>query len=296
MRVRIFTIVIFLAQLGLAQEISIRGGFVQDSLGVGEEIQFWMSATYPIDLEVVLPDSNFKFSPYEFVDKQYLPTNVRSGIAFDSVIYTLQSFEIESVQMLQLPAYALNDADSTVIFSNIDSIYFKVLAPVVTDTTSLVENTAYLEVNRNFNFPMFWLVIGLLVVIAVATFLIFGKKIRRYLKIRRIRQEYETFSNRITQYIRDLKSKPDDQVAEEALVYWKRYLEQLENKPFSKLTTREILNYQYANELIEPLKSIDRLVYGKIDDSEIYKSFQSVEDFTQHRYNTKLDELRYGDK
>jgi hypothetical protein len=64
---------------------------------------------------------------------------------------------------------------------------------------------------------------------------------------------------------------------------------------FTKLTTQEILsNYDHTEELKTALKSIDRCIYGGITDENLYRHFQSIEDFTQYRYGKKIDEIKHG--
>ncbi len=276
------------------QEIQIEGGFVQDSLGIGEEVQFWLRASYPTNLELLLPDSNYNFSPFELVAREFVPTEIRSGLAFDSAAYTVQSFEIDAVQYLKLDALVLSGADSVVITSNLDSIYFKELAPVVTDSTVLKTNLSYIDVARQFNYPLLWIIIVVVFIVVVAVLLIFGPRIRQALLLRRLRKDYESFSEAITQFIRELQDQPEPELAEQALSTWKTYMERLEKRPYKKLTTKEILENNNNAELRDTLKVIDRTVYGKITQLEIFKKFQDIEDFTQHRYSMVVDKVKDG--
>ena len=56
-----------------------------------------------------------------------------------------------------------------------------------------------------------------------------------------------------------LKSTPEAQLAETTLSYWKKYQERLDKFPFTKLTTKEILEESFTKELEKPLHAIDRL-------------------------------------
>ena len=42
-----------------AQDITVRGGFFLDSLRVGDETGYYLSATYPSSLNIIFPDSTF---------------------------------------------------------------------------------------------------------------------------------------------------------------------------------------------------------------------------------------------
>ncbi len=277
-----------------AQEIKVNGGFVEDSLLIGEDVNFWITASYPSDLEMVFPDSVYNFSPFEFSSKTFFPTKSIDGAAFDSTVYTIQSYEIDLVQYLSIPAIILDGLDSAVIQTPIDSILLKELAPIVSDTTTLIANTDYESVNRFFNYPLLYIILGSLAFIAIVLLLIFGKKIIRFFKLRKLRKEYENFSGQLSGYINSLKSNPESDLAEKALFFWKRYQERLDKFPFTKLTTKEILAESFAKELEKPLHSIDRLVYGKRETESIFQDFQQIEDFTQYRYNKKVEEIRDG--
>lgn len=277
------------------QEIKIRTGFVQDSLGIGEPVHYWLSARYPAEMEVILPDSAYNFSPFEIIEREFTPTIAEGNMAYDSAVYTLQSFEIDLVQYLSVDALVLEGADTIVLSSDPDSIYFRELVVAVTDTTQLKTNLAYREVVGVFNYPL-WSFIALgIFIIMILTLIIFGKKIARNFKLKKLRKEYEQFSYKIGLHINKLKEEPAPRVAEDALSEWKKYLERLEKVPYSKYTTKEILAFDNNQELKDTLKIIDRTVYGKVEQKEIFKSFQDIEDFTQHRYTMALDRIKNGD-
>ncbi len=287
-------IFLLLSFMSMSQEIQVKGGFLEDSLLIGQDINFYLTATYPPSLEMVFPDSNASFAPFEYSAKLFFPTEMKGELAYDSTIYTLQSFEIDPVQYLQLATAILDGADSTVIKSNIDSIYLTELAPMVSDTTQLIANADYFTVDRAFNYSLFYIILGAVVLVVIILLVIFGKRIVRYFKLRKLKNEYESFSRALTEFIRELKKRPDPDTAEYALNTWKKYQEKLEKFPFTKLTTREIVIKDFNKELEKPLKSIDRLIYGKRETETVYQDFQQIEDFTQHRYNKKVEEIKYG--
>ena len=150
-------------------------------------------------------------------------------------------------------------------------------------------------VTRNIiNYPLMWIIVGILLVISLMIFFIFGQKIRNYFTIRRLKKEYGLFSNFISQSINVLKESVDRERAAQSLTQWKNYLERIELQPFSKLTTKEILALEFTSELKEALRNIDKNVYGNHRDPELYKSFQDIEDFTQHRFHMKIADIKNG--
>ncbi len=294
MRLIVLSLLLSISSVGRTQQISVKGGFLEDSVAIGEEIHFWLSAKYPPDLQLVLPDTNYNFAPYEFVEKTYLPSELIGQQAEDSAVYTLQSFEIDPIQYLQLSAIILADGDSLALACEMDSIIFKELAPVVTDTTRLKTNIEFQAVGRQFNYPLLWIILVALFVLVSVFVLVFGGKIRKSWKIKKLKKEYQTFSNIISEHIRKLKENPQPALAETALTHWKTYLEKLEKVPYTKYTSSEILEQQRNAELRDTLRQIDKTVYGKIPQNDIFERFQDIEDFTQHRYSMTLDELKNG--
>ena len=280
--------------ISLCQEIEVRGGFIEDSVGIGEEIQFWLAADYPPSMQLIFPDSNYSFAPYELTVKEFESTKLVNGLAYDSAIYKLQSFEIDPIQYLKLDAIVVTEEDSIRLSSNTDSIFFKELAPVVTDTTRLKTNLDFQAVNRQFNFPLLWIVLGAFGIVALILFIAFGNRIRKHFKIKKMKRDYTLFVSSLSNHINSLKSDPEPETAEAALIDWKKYLEKLESIPYTKLTSKEILANNQNSELKNTLRDIDKTVYGKANIPEIYKNFQEIEDFTQHRYSLALEEVKNG--
>jgi len=274
------------------QEIQVRGGFVQDSIGIGEPVQYWLSASYPQQLQVVFPDSNYNFRYFELVNKKFTPTTIREPGYFDSAVYTLRSFEIDSVQYLNLPAIIINQRDSNLIYAPLDSIYTVHMIAAVSDTVQLKENTTFREVAANVNYPLIWILVVVLVIIGVTIYLIFGQRIRKYFILKRLSKEYRIFSDKLTVAIRKMKEHKDQQEVEHALTSWKVFMEKLEKKPYTSLTSKEILGFSEAQELKDVLKNIDRSIYGGVVADDLYKEFQLIEDFTQYRYGKVTESIK----
>lgn len=294
MRSKFIGLFVVVALYSHGQEIEVNGGFVQDSLKIGLNVEYWMTAKYPAEMDLFLPDSNFNFSPYEFGTRQYFETKSDSSLAIDSVVYSLQSFEIDLVQYLQLPATLIFKEDSSRIFTEKDSIYLVELVAEVTDSTKLIANTEYQEVNTEFNSPLLMIILGILAVIALIVLFVFGKKIKRYFILKRMAKAHEKFLLSLSNKLRLLKENGLPEVAESAMNIWRKYLEKIEKRPFTKLTSKEMVQYDFAKELKDPLKAIDRVVYGKIPSDTVYQDFQHLEGFTQNRYDHHIDNIKYG--
>ena len=288
----VFTLIFFQTQ---AQQISPFGIFKSDSVKIGNELHYSLSVKYPLDWHIIFPDSTYDFSPFEYYDKQYFPTRVDSLYAYDSAVYTLSTFEIDLVQRLQLPIYLLNGKDSTEIFSQQDSVFLQEMITVMPDSLTLRENVNFKAVTYEFNYPYFMIGLLVLLILSIGTFLIFGKGIQSKIKQYRLRKSYEKFSLAFDRGVNKIRQNENNtEIIENILVVWKQYMEQLENRPFTKYTSKEIVSLGFESDLKSVLHTIDRALYGSIGDEQMHKNFEMLEDFTLERYQHKLKEVQNG--
>src|SRR5687767_1484774 len=111
-----------LTNVCFSQNVIVKGGFLTDSIKIGEEAAFYLSARYPSKLSVLFPDSTFAFTPFEFQKKIYFATETTDTISVDSAVYFMTTFEVDREQVLRLPVYVINPADCTQFLSEADTI------------------------------------------------------------------------------------------------------------------------------------------------------------------------------
>lgn len=277
----------------LGQPVSVKGFFVEDSVLLGGPASYVLVAEYPGSAKVLFPDSTFSFSPFEYEAKRFFPSRLKDGRVVDSVVYTLSTFELEPWQGLSLPVFEIRSRDSLAVFASVDSIFVAGLIEEVPQDARLRETVSYNPLDFAFNYPYLILGILLLLIISLAVYLLFGKAIRRKIKLYRIRKRYEKFSDSYSEYLRKLRAQADLQLAESAFVSWKNYLESLESVPYTKLTTREILRNEENEHLKTALKNIDRNIYGRVIDKELFKHFETLEDICLEKYRRKVEEVSH---
>lgn len=278
------------------QMVDVRSRFQDDSVRIGEPIPFALTARYPKELNLLFPDSSFSFAPFEFSSKKYFPTQTTGPISYDSVVYYLTTYEIDSLQKLSLPVFLVHPGDCTAVFSRSDTVYLKHTVANVPDSVAtpqlpLKTQTSYLQVKWLFNYPLWLIIGGVLVILLILGWLIFGKRIRHYFQIRKLERYHRAFLTRYNDAIEQLKEGFSSPKAERALVLWKEYMESLEAKPYTKYTSKEILQIEKDEHLTGPLKDIDRMVYAsqQLDP----KSFSVLKEYSQSRFNQKLEEVRH---
>ncbi|MCD8540057.1 MAG: hypothetical protein LRY55_10035 [Leadbetterella sp.] len=78
-----------------------RAAFFEDSVIVGKEIRMAMSYLHSGKSDIVFPDSSFDFSPFRYVSSELFETSIKDGKSLDSVIYTLVTYDLDSVLFVQ---------------------------------------------------------------------------------------------------------------------------------------------------------------------------------------------------
>lgn len=282
---------------GHAQDVRVRGFFGTDSVAVGEVVPYVLTATYPRDVQILFPDSTYAFAPFESSGKQYFPTRTSGAVSRDSVVYFLSTFELDSIQTLKLPVFVVQPQDCLAVYSATDSIRlsFRVTIPldsIAAEKLPLKANTAYQRVRQLFNYPIVLIGLAVLAIVGVATWLIFGKQIRRYFQLRRLNRNYRSFLLRFGEVIDRMGSTAPGQLAEEALWMWKKYMEDLEEYPFTKSTSREIVRKFSDDQLARALRTIDRGIYGGYGTPP--DPFRFLQDYSRQQFEKREASIKHG--
>jgi len=289
---------VFVTSLAFAQEVVVQGRFQSDSLMIGQPFSFSLRASYPKEMQILFPDSSFDFKPFEFESREYFATRTYGALSLDSVVYHLTSYEIDSTQVFQMPVYVIQPADCTEVWSRPDSIFLKHFVAAVPDTVDarnlpLKTNTEYLPVSWLLNYPILLMIVGVVVLIAILVWLIFGSRIRRYYRVKKLNRNHYSFLERFEYAVQQVQSNFTSPRAENALVIWKKYMEALEGKPYTKYTSREIANMEMDDHLALALRGIDRMIYGGAA-QESKQAFAELEQFSQMHFRKKLEEVSHG--
>lgn len=294
-RVLITIILLFLSSLSvLSQAVIPEGSFSKDSLKIGEEVVYSLSITYPKDIDVVFPDSTYSFVPFEFIGKKSFPTRSDSLFSFDSAVYLLATFELDSIQILDLPLFLVTKGDSAIIRPGADSIFLVQVVSTIPDSVSMIENTAFSNVRLAFNYP--YLIVGLttLILLSIIVYLAFGKTIKKKILLYRLNRMHRRFLEKFSASIRDLRTDNDYKYFEHLLFDWKGYMEKLNKTPYTKLTSKEIKSINPDKELVSSLQDIDSAIYGRLETSNIPHSFDYLRRVSEDSFQSKIEEIKNG--
>lgn len=92
--------------------------------------------------------------------------------------------------------------------------------------------------------------------------------------------------------VQQLKNKYAADQTEAALSLWKKYLENLERKPYTKLTTRETIRLEKDENLGKSLHLLDMAIYG--NNTSVLNPLEHLQQVAQERLSKKIDEVKYG--
>ena len=271
-----------------------KGKFLSDSVKVGLPVKYALSYRHKATTDIFFPDSTYNFAPFELVDRIFFNTITDQNGSLDSVVYTLISFEVTPVQALSLPVYVRASRDCTRVFAPMDNVVLESIIPnnVSADTLFLKKDTRLVPIAQQTNFPLiFLIIIGVFALIGIV-FWFFGKPIRRQIRLFNFKRRYDEFQKifqRLSRGTGDEKKRLEN--IEEAVVLWKKYIERLENKPFTTFTTKEILDNLKDARLSDALREIDATVYGGVYSNKTITSLQILQELANGLYRERRLDL-----
>ena len=290
MRIFIFFL-LFISFKSIGQEIKVEGNFIEDSIQIGNIVSYNLNVSYPNNIEVLLPDSNYNYSPFEYINKSYSSTINDSIYNYDEVTYKFTSFNLDSIQFLKLPVFIINSNDSLIMYSNKDSIFLMEFIKELSDSLNLKSNTKFSFVDLAIDYPFLSKIISFLIIFTITFYLLFRKKINKYFKTKYTKKEYNTFINKIEKLNDEIQKDFKIEKIELFLLLWKRYNEKVSKYPYSSLTTSEIIHLGIVNDIKENLNSLDNTIYGNKKITDFKKNFIMLKKHSTKIFNNKLKEI-----
>lgn len=269
-----------------------------DTIEIGKPFSYSFSFFHDPGQEVFFPDSSFAFSPFEVIDQDFFTTRTDSSGSLDSTVYRLVSFDVSSRQTLALPVYVYSGGDCTEVYSEADTVFLRLSLPVTTrlDTLSLQTDTQVEMLLRQFNYPVFVVVLLSISLFVTLVYWLFGRGIMKQWRMFQLQRRHADFVRTFNRLNRNARERESTTEAEKAVVIWKKYLERVENKPFATYTTREILDNIPDEALENALKDIDRIIYGKVKSDQMDSSLQILKNIAQRSYRRRRLEIARAGK
>jgi len=295
---RVF-ILLFIPFLAAAQpNAKPEGRFLQKAVKIGQPLQYALVFKHKADLEVVFPDSGYRFSPFELVKKEAFPTYTVGNLSTDSAIYQLRTFSIEPIQTLNLPVYLLQHNDTISLYGKAAQINLTEVVKTVPEPPVFQENTELQEIEKRFNYPYLLAALVILGLLAGTAWYIFRQKILMRYRLYTLKKKHASFINRYNIYIERFHTSSSLVNMEKAITLWKNYLTDLEDTAINSYTTKEIVTYYDNDEdVTTALKLFDRAIYGNILSEKIsdtLTAFYLLHHFADRRYEIIKEQTRHA--
>jgi hypothetical protein len=260
-----------------------KGYFLTDSIKVGLPFKFALSFKHRPESEVLFPDKNYVFAPFEVLKHEYFDTKTEQFTSLDSAVYTLVSFNLDTIQKLSLPVWIINERDCTAIYSTVRSVKLIQLIQHP-QGLRLKDDTGSIVLKQQFNYPYNLLIIISIVLIFASIYGLFGKQIKRQWQLYQLYRNNNDFLKNFVRLKSKINKKSGLDNVEKVVVLWKKYLNRLENKPFETFTSKEIADHLSNEKLVDALKEIDAVVYGGASPSKIMGALAILENVATESY------------
>ncbi len=263
-----------------------KGTFLSREFKVGRPVQYSLSFLHNPAQDVFFPDSTYDFTPFKFLKRDYYSTQTNAAGSLDSVVYTLVSFEVDSLQHLKLPVYVMNHKDCTAIYSALQSIRLRSLLNAKSKQSGLQSNTTLVLLEDQINYPLYFIIVIIAGIIGGLIYWLFGESLRRRLRQFQLWRRHLEFRGNFQRHLRGATdSKQAVANVERAVFLWKRYLERLEGKPYTTFTTKETVEqFSQSRQLEQALRETDAVVYGGVISPQTQESLRILRDLAVRTY------------
>ena len=274
----------------------LAGKFLTDSIDIGRPFQYSLVYRHAAVNDVLFPDTARNFAPYRVQNVTVFATQTSGAgsgaVSRDSAVYTLVSFETDSIQRLQVPVRIIHQADCTAQWTQTDTVFLRSKLPVVTvaDSTrsvtlpALLTETKLAPLQQQFNYVA--LAAGFLLVTLVMLVLygLLGQIITRYWQLYQLSRSHRRFLNEYNQLTRSLNAFSASETARRAVMIWKVYLERLDGQPYTSLTTSELAERIHDDRILNALREADRMIYGGTFSPESLPALQLLTEVATNIY------------
>lgn len=278
------------------------GRFLTDSIDIGRSFQYALTYRHPPTVDLLFPDTASHFTPYR-VEKIAVFTTRTTGtganaVSVDSAVYTLLSFETDSVQLLRVPVRLISAVDCTDLFTPTDTVFLRSqLRPGPADLSkysslTLATETTLVPLQQQFNYPVLGLFVAGLALALSLLYGIFGRTVRRRWRLYQFNRRHQQFLREFNQLIQRIDADTAADAVNQAIISWKTYLERIEKRPYASLTTSEIAERVADERVTGALREADRMIYGGAFSAESSQTLRVLSDVATQRYQHQRADLQ----
>ena len=288
------SLILLFPVISFAQEINYKGFFKKDKASIGDTIYFISIIKYPKNIEIIQPDSSYNYKSFEYINKIVTPSYKMDEKIVDSTIYLIRTFNFNSIQSLELSSYIINNEDSLVITSNTDSISIDNQITAIDQSLKVKYNTIYTKIYSLINYIKIITISLIIISIIIIVYILFGKKIKTYFKIRKLNKQLKKFIFEYKSQISKYKTNKLKNELEKLLIIWKIYMEYTSSRPYLSSTTKEIQFFNKDIKTINSLKIIDKKIYSNDNKVLESKDINNLYNEAKKSFDIKLYEIKNG--
>ncbi|MHA7131986.1 hypothetical protein [Algoriphagus namhaensis] len=286
------TLLLLIPFFTFAQQVKVEGYFLQDSAKLGERVGYVLKAQYPESYQMLFPDSSYNFGEQVLLEKQVFATATTEGVTVDSAVYFLSNFSLDPSIYVALPVYEILPYDSIPHFPLEAELKLKLTIDTIPEQLQFRENNVYQPLEKQTN----WIILGLwtggVLVILLLVYLLFAKRIQKYLKERGEKRRWKRFEARWKKQTEELNSNPSIQLADELIGNWKSYLEHLTREPYQEWTSSEISAKLEDKKVFDALRGIDLIIYaGQTEQSK--EATDYLLELSRKTYENKVNQIKH---
>ena len=281
------------------------GYFLSDSIEIGRPFRYALSYYHPPTVDVLFPDTARYFAPYRVQKVTVFATHTTgtgpAAVSRDSAVYTLVSFDTDSIQLLQVPVRIINDIDCTTHWTLADTVFLRSKLPkalpnsLASRSFTLATETKLAPLQQQFNyralgigFVVFGLVLGVL-------YWLFGRTARRQWRLYLLNRQHIRFIREYTRLTEGVSAFTAAEVANQAVIMWKIYLELLDPQPYTSLTTTELAERMNDKRVTNALREADQMIYGGTFTEQSQPALHVLSDVATQAYHRCRDKLVRAD-
>lgn len=276
------------------------GRFLTDSIEIGRPFRYSLTYNHRPTVDLIFPDTVSHFAPYRVETVETFTTKTTGtgsqAISRDSAVYTLVSFETDSAQLLRVPIRIISANDCTALYTAVDTVFLRSRLPLADSTGlhsfTLATETALTPLRQQFNYP---LLISSLLVISVLSalfFILFQRPIQRLWWLNRLDRHYRRFQQQFNRLSRSINAQNATENANQAVILWKSYLEELDGQSYTSLTTSELADRFNEEKVTAALRDADLMIYGNVFLPQSQSSLQVLSDLAERIYQRRRSEMQ----
>ncbi|MGR3811371.1 hypothetical protein [Jiulongibacter sp. NS-SX5] len=269
---------------GIAKGQSPILSFQQDSVSLGHSIKASLTFYHSPSVDVFFPESTSNFSPFEFISKEAFPTLTKDTVSRDSVVYTLQSFSIDSIQSLALEVKANIDGDTITALSNTDSLFYQSLLLENGDSRSLKEINEITETDENKSLKLWQIILIGVILFLFLLSLVFNNQLKKWLRQYRFRKKQQSFKVEFKKY---LVEEPTIDSIQNALTMWREHMEWIEDHPYTSMTALEIENLLEDDKVSQAVRELESSIFGKQKSDRIHLALHILFNFANEKFRER---------